>query len=65
MAFFSMCVRITSASLYVSRAALVNLDHVKELQPMFRGESVIVLKNGRTIPTTRSSREIQEKLEFR
>jgi two-component system LytT family response regulator len=49
--------------LRVSRAAIVNLDRVKELQPMFQGESVVVLKNGRTIPTTRSLREIQEKLE--
>ena len=49
----------------VSRAAIVNLDHVKELQPMFHGESVVVLKNGRTIPTTRTLKEIQEKLEFR
>jgi two-component system, LytTR family, response regulator len=51
--------------LRVSRSAIVNLERVKELQPMFRGESVLVLKNGRAIPTTRSLREIQEKLEFR
>ena len=51
--------------LRVSRSAIVNLDRVKELQPMFRGESVVVLKNGRAIPTTHSLREIQEKLEIR
>lgn len=49
--------------LRVSRAALVNLDRIKELQPMFRGESAVILKNGRAIPTTRTLREIQEKLE--
>jgi two-component system LytT family response regulator len=49
--------------LRISRAAIVNLERVKELQPMFKGESVVILKNGRTIPTTRSAREIQEKLE--
>ena len=46
----------------VSRSAIVNLERVKELQPMFRGESVIILQNGRSIPTTRTLREIQEKL---
>lgn len=46
----------------VSRSAIVNLERIKELQPMFRGESVIVLKNGRTISTTRSAREIQDRL---
>jgi two-component system LytT family response regulator len=51
--------------LRISRAAIVNLDHVRELQPLFRGESVVVLQNGRTIPTTRALRELQEKLEFR
>jgi len=50
--------------LRVSRSAIVNLERVKELQPMFRGESVVILKNGRAIPTTRSLREIQEKLEI-
>ena len=47
----------------VSRGAIVNLKRVKELQPMFQGESVVVLQGARTIPTTRSLREIQEKLE--
>jgi two-component system, LytTR family, response regulator len=49
--------------LRVSRAAIVNLDRVRELQPMFQGENVVILKSGRAIPTTRSLREIQEKLE--
>jgi two-component system LytT family response regulator len=51
--------------LRVSRAAIVNMDKVKELQPAFRGENVVILNNGRVIPTTRTLREIQEKLEFR
>lgn len=49
----------------ISRAAIVNLDRVKELQPMFKGESVVVLMDGRTLPTTRSLREIQEQMERR
>jgi two-component system LytT family response regulator len=51
--------------LRISRSAIVNLERVKELQPMFRGESVVILKNSRAIPTTRSLREIQEKMEIR
>jgi two-component system LytT family response regulator len=51
--------------LRISRAAIVNLDHVRELQPLFRGESVVVLRDGRTIPATRSLREIQEQMERR
>ena len=48
-----------------SRSAIVNLERVKELQSAYRGESVVVLKNGRAIATTHSLREIQEKLEIR
>jgi len=55
----------SSKFLRISRSAIVNLDRVKELQPMFRGESVVILKNCRAIPTSRSLREIQEKLETR
>ena len=57
--------RLPNQFMRLSRAALVNLERIKELQPMFKGENVVVLKNGRCIPTTRSLREIQEKLESR
>lgn len=50
--------------LRISRSAIVNLDCIRELQPMFKGENLIVLKSGRSIPTTRGLREIQERLEF-
>ena len=49
----------------ISRSVIVNLDQVQELQPMFGGENVVVLKNGKSYPTTRPIREIQQKLEFR
>src|SRR4029079_14021977 len=51
--------------LRISRSVIVNIDQIKELQPMFKGENVVVLKNGKSYPTTRPIREIQEKLEFR
>ncbi|MGZ8900064.1 MAG: LytR/AlgR family response regulator transcription factor [Limisphaerales bacterium] len=51
--------------LRISRSVIVNIDQIHELQPMFNGENVVVLKNGKSYPTTRPIREIQQKLEFR
>src|SRR5687767_14661148 len=51
--------------LRISRSVIVNIDQIQELQPMFAGENLVVLKNGKTYPTTRPLREIQQKLEFR
>src|SRR5208283_334997 len=48
--------------LRISRSVIVNLDRVQELQPMFKGESVIVLKNGKRFSTRRLLREIQQRL---
>ena len=51
--------------LRISRSVIVNIDEIRELQPMFKGENVVVLKNGKSYPATRPIREIQQKLEFR
>ena len=51
--------------LRISRSVIVNIDQIQELQPMFKGENLVLLKNGKSYPTTRSIREIQQKLEFR
>jgi two-component system LytT family response regulator len=51
--------------LRISRSVIVNIDQIQELQPMFKGENLVVLKNGNRYPTTRPIREIQQKLEFR
>ena len=51
--------------LRISRSVIVNIDQIQELQPTFKGENLIVLKNGNSYPTTRPIREIQQKLEFR
>jgi len=51
--------------LRISRSVIVNIDHIQELQTMFKGENLVVLKNGKSYPTTRPIREIQQKLEFR
>lgn len=41
----------------VSRSAIVNLEHVKELRPESSEEYVVVLRNGTHVPLTRSYRE--------
>lgn len=51
--------------LRISRSVIVNIAQIQELQPMFKGENLVVLKNGKSYPTTRPIREIQQKLEFR
>ena len=51
--------------LRISRSVIVNIDQIQELQPMFKGENLVLLKNGKSYPTTRPIREIQQILEFR
>lgn len=51
--------------LRISRSVIVNLDQVQELQPMFKGGNLVVLKNGKSYPATRPIREIQHRLEYR
>jgi two-component system LytT family response regulator len=51
--------------LRISRSVIVNIDQIQELQAMFNDENVVVLKNGKSYPTTRPIREIQQRLEFR
>lgn len=50
--------------LRISRSVIVNIAQIQELQAMFKGESLVVLRNGKRYPTTRPIREIQETLEF-
>jgi two-component system LytT family response regulator len=41
----------------VSRAAIVNIDRVRELQPMFNGDFVVVLKDGAEVTGSRRYRD--------
>lgn len=50
--------------LRISRAALINLARVKELQPLFNGEHAVVLEGGKTLTMTRSLREVEDRLKF-
>lgn len=46
----------------ISRSALVNVERIKELHPMFHGEYVVVLTNGTRVNLTRSYRDKLELL---
>jgi two-component system LytT family response regulator len=46
----------------ISRSAIVNVDLIQEVQPMFKGDHVIVLKNGKKLQTSRTLKEIQESM---
>ena len=41
----------------VHRSAIVNLDRIRELQPYFRGEHVLILQDGTKLKLSRSRRE--------
>lgn len=47
----------------ISRSAIVNLERVKELQPMGKGQYVIILANGRRLNMSRGIRDLQQALE--
>lgn len=41
----------------ISRSTIVNLDRVKELQPLFHGEYAVILRNGTRLTLSRSYRD--------
>jgi two-component system LytT family response regulator len=43
--------------LRLSRSVIVNLDRVKEVQPLFYGDHVVILRNGTRLTLTRSHRD--------
>jgi two-component system LytT family response regulator len=38
----------------IHRSTMVNLDRVKELRPLFKGESIVILKDGQQLSASRS-----------
>ena len=46
----------------VSRASIVNIERVRELQPMFNGDFVVVLRDGSEVVGSRRYRESLDKL---
>jgi two-component system LytT family response regulator len=47
----------------ISRSVIVNLERVKELQPMGKGEYIVVLGNGKRLTMSRGIRELQQAVE--
>jgi two-component system LytT family response regulator len=46
----------TASFARVSRSAIVHLDQIKELQPGFHGDYVVLLRDGTKLPLSRSLR---------
>jgi two-component system, LytTR family, response regulator len=48
----------------IHRSTIVNLDRLKEFQPLFKGEGVVVLKDGSRLCASRGcSQKLQQFLE--
>ena len=41
----------------ISRSTIVNIERIKEMQPMFHGDYVVILKNGTRLSLSRNYRE--------
>jgi two-component system LytT family response regulator len=48
--------------LRISRSAIVQVDRIKELQPLFHGEYAVILRNGTRLTLSRSYREKLQQL---
>jgi two-component system LytT family response regulator len=46
----------------ISRSTIVNVERIQELQPMFHGEYIVVLKNGARLTLSRSYRDKLDQL---
>jgi two-component system, LytTR family, response regulator len=46
----------------ISRSTIVNVDRIKELQPLFHGEYAIILRNGARLTLSRSYRDKLDQL---
>jgi len=50
--------------LRISRSVIVNIESIKELQPMFKGEYAVILHSGRSLAMTRGFKEVEQWLRF-
>jgi two-component system, LytTR family, response regulator len=46
----------------IHRSTIVNLDRVKELRPLFKGEGIVVLKDGQQLSASRICSQRLQKL---
>jgi two-component system LytT family response regulator len=47
----------------ISRSVIVNLERVKELHPMGKGQYIVILGNGKQLTMSRGIRDLQNALE--
>ena len=52
----------TSKFLRISRSVMVNVDRIKELQPMFHGDYTVILQNGTKLTASRGYRDALNQL---
>jgi two-component system LytT family response regulator len=52
----------SSRFMRISRSTIVNVDRIKELQPLFHGEYAVVLHNGKCLTLSRSYRDKLDQL---
>ena len=52
----------TKKFMRISRSTIVNVDRIKELQPLFHGEYAVILRNGTTLTLSRSYRDVLDQL---
>ena len=57
-----LVVRRDEKFMRISRSTIVNLERIKELQPMFHGEYVVLLKNGAKLTLSRGYRDKLDQL---
>ena len=48
--------------LRIHRSTIVNIERIKELQPLFHGEYVVILRNGTKLTLSRNYREALDQL---
>jgi len=46
----------------ISRSTIVNIERIKELQPLFHGEYAVILRNGTRLTLSRSHRDKLDQL---
>lgn len=52
----------TKKFMRISRSTIVNVDRIKELQPLFHGEYAVILRSGATLTLSRSYRDVLDQL---
>ena len=52
----------TNRFLRIHRSTMVNIERIKEMQPWFHGDYVVILNNGTQLPLSRGYRQKMQEL---